>query len=156
MIKWKNIQSLTATAFTLIISLCLSAQDRSDRGLLTGKQEKPLPHEKVLLLTDRDLYICGETIYFTGFTYDANSFLGLSFSSVLYAELYDTENKVIARGKFAMSAGQATGSLQIPRAIKSGIFFIRAYTYFMRNFGDSQYAISRLRIINPLSPVASK
>lgn len=144
MINRKCIRSVPAIVFAISISFCLSAQNNVKL------------HEKALLLTDRELYICGEKIYFSAFTYDANSYLGISISSVLYAELYDSDNKVIARGKYIMSTGQATGYLQIPRTVKSGIFFLRAYTNYMRNFGEQQFALRTLRIINPLSTVILK
>jgi hypothetical protein len=135
----KQIRSLAAITLILSLNMCLSAQTR-----------QPL-HEKALLLTDRQLYICGEKILFNAFTYDADSFLRVSISTVLYTELCDQDNKVIARGKYVISSGLASGFIGIPRTINSGVFYLRAYTNFMRNFGEEGFAVCRLKIINPLS-----
>jgi hypothetical protein len=148
MIFRKNIPP--GIVLALLLNVCLSAQNSTDMRISLTNDVKQFLHEKALLFTDREIYSCGEKILLNAITYDADSFLKISVSTVLYAELYDTENKVIARGKYIISSGQASGFLSIPRTINSGVFYLRAYTNYMRNFGEQNFAVCRLKIINPL------
>ena len=105
--------------------------------------------ERVLLTTDRCLYLCGENIVFDAFIYEGNWFLPLQTSSVLYVELYNQDNLVISKGKIFMSEGRGSGTISIPRDISSDIYNIRAYTNYMKNFGIQQFFTQKLKIVNP-------
>jgi hypothetical protein len=111
--------------------------------------DKSYPDERVLIITDREIYLCGEEIFFHAFTYEGNWFLPVSISSVLYAELYNKNNQVISRVKFPLINGNGSGKILIPRSILSDIYFIRAYTNFMKNFGPQQFFMQKLKIVNP-------
>jgi hypothetical protein len=113
------------------------------------QSERNIPDERVLLVTDRTLYICGENIVFEAFTYEGYWRLPLVLSSVLYVELYDVDNTVVAKGKYILGNGKCAGNLSIPRDCRSGIFSIRAYTNFMKNFGLHQFFVSNMKIVNP-------
>jgi hypothetical protein len=105
--------------------------------------------EKVILKTDREIYLCGENIYFTAFTCESNWFLPVSFSSVLYIELYNQEYQVISKGKFNINNGRSSGKLTIPRTLSTNYYYLRAYTNYMKNFGERQFYLQKVRIINP-------
>ena len=105
--------------------------------------------ERVILYTDREIYLCGENIVFSAFTYEGNWFIPVSMSSVLYVELYNQDNSVISKGKFLLRNGEGSGIISIPRTIHSDIFYIRAYTNYMKNFGVQQFYVQKLKIVNP-------
>jgi hypothetical protein len=115
----------------------------------TGMISRLTVDERVLLITDRNIYLCGEEIVFEAFTYEGT--LGLPFPSakILYAELYSTDNNVIARGKYILRDGRGSGSITIPRETSSGIYLLRAYTNFMKNSGYGQFFVMKLKIVNP-------
>jgi hypothetical protein len=110
---------------------------------------KSLPDEMVHVTTDRDIYIAGERIYMYAVTYEGNWFMPVAMSSVLYAELYSQENRVISRNKLVLKNGRGTGLIEIPRNMETGIYFLRAYTSFMKNFGVEQFFVMKLKIVNP-------
>ena len=105
--------------------------------------------ERVLLNTDRDLYMCGEDIVFDAYTYDGNWFLPLTISSVLYVELYLQDNTVVSSAKLLIRNGKTSGVITIPVSAKSDIYYLRAYTNYMKNFGIHSFFTEKLRIINP-------
>jgi len=123
-------------------------QDSLYKNLRESVEHLPVD-ERVLLKTDRQRYLCGENIYFTGFTFDGNWFLPVSVSSVLYVELYSQDLKVISKGKFCIRNGKCCGKLGIPRLISTDIYLLRAYTRYMQNFGESRFFMKRLGIVNP-------
>jgi hypothetical protein len=140
----------------LILVLCFSfssafAQNEqmSFKALNGGSLQKSVINEKVIIKTDRQIYLCGETIFFSAITYDGNWFLPVSLSSVLYVELYNQDNRVISKGKFALKSGSGSGKILIPRSISSDIYFVRAYTNYMKNFGAGNFFMQKLKIVNP-------
>ena len=111
--------------------------------------KKSILDEKILLISDRKIYLCGENIVFEAFTYEANWFLPIVSSSILYVELYNQQNVVITQGKFYLKNGRCSGVISIPRDIKSDVYYIRAYSNYMKNFGVQQFFIQKLKIVNP-------
>jgi hypothetical protein len=79
------------------------------------------PDERVFLITDREIYLCGENIVFEASVYEGNWFLPLMMSSVIYVELYSQNNLVISRGKFIIRDARCSGIISIPREISSDI-----------------------------------
>ncbi len=106
-------------------------------------------NERIVLFTDREVYLCGEKILFSAYSYEGNWFLPLSLSSVLYVELYNQDNSVISKSKFLINNGKGSGAISIPRTIHSDIYYIRAYTNYMKNFGVKQFFVQKLKIVNP-------
>lgn len=107
------------------------------------------PDERVVMITDRSLYLCGENIVFIAFTYDGKMALPVPMSSILYVEFYGQDNRVISQEKFVMKNGRVSGSVNIPRDIATDFYHIRAYTNYMKNFGYQQFFTRRLKIVNP-------
>ncbi len=136
-----------------IICLHAGAQNMNDSfGKLNQfTKQNSLPEERITLIIDRELYICGEKIFFKGFSYDSNWFLPLSLSKILYVELYNQENAIISSAKFTIHNGECSGTIQIPRTIASDIYYLRAYTNYMKNFGVQSFFLKKLKIINPFS-----
>jgi len=110
------------------------------------------PLEKVKLYTDRDIYIAGETIWFSAFSGIINESAPSPISQIIYIEIYNAGNKVFVREKFKLNNGQASGHLVIPDETPTGYYFIRAYTMYLRNFPPENYFISGITIINPEIP----
>ncbi len=122
-------------------------------GQTTGNQVAgsgiQLPDERVLLVTDRDHYLCGEDIYFTAITYTGQNFKPVSLSKILYLELYSRDFRIISRGKFLISDGRCSGSSPVPRTISTENYYLRAYTRYMEYIGVKQFFLKPLSLINP-------
>ncbi|MEX0987653.1 MAG: hypothetical protein WD052_09275 [Bacteroidales bacterium] len=104
--------------------------------------------EKVLLVTDRSLYVAGETLFFSSrlFTNEHNP--GLQ-SKIIYIELVTPSGEQISGHKFKLQNLECSGSLKIPENINSGNYYIRAYTKYMRNFDPRHFGYASLKFVNP-------
>ena len=107
-----------------------------------------LPVEQILLHSDRDLYLSGEQIWFKGYAVDGES-PAAAMSTVLYVELHSAAKQSLARGKYRLQDGQAQGSIDIPATLPSGVYYLRAYTRYLRNAGPAAFVYLPIRIVNP-------
>lgn len=109
-----------------------------------------LPSEKLYLQFDRPYYSAGDTIWFKA--YLTNSALSYSaLSSKLYVDLINDSNKVVKRFIFPVSFGLSWGNLNLDKNLQEGSYTVRAYTNWMRNFGNDALFYQNFYISNPSS-----
>lgn len=147
--KWKNryILLLLILSFSGVINVghTQSSYDSAYMGIA-----KRYP-ENLVLFTDRDLYAVNEKIQFSALLQSGTDpYHGLG-SSVLYGELVNPNGEAVAQGKYMITEHRADGNLSIPSAISSGIYYLRCYTRWMRNFGPQDFAYIPIRVVNPFS-----
>lgn len=106
-------------------------------------------HEKVILTTDRSLYICGEKLQFFASLSVGKDVNTPALSQVLYCELISPDGNKMAGGKFMIDASAANGCIDIPANLLTGTYYLRAYTKLMRNYGFGSYGYKQVRIVNP-------
>ncbi|PLX19926.1 MAG: hypothetical protein C0597_04780 [Marinilabiliales bacterium] len=128
------------TRLHLILALILFTTQLS-----TG--QKPHFNEKTGLLTDKSLYITGETIQFSSFLISQDS--DNTLSNYIYLELITPDGKQIVGEKYKLINQEYSGSVIIPNNVLSGNYYLRAYTRYMRNFGPENYEYRFLKIVNP-------
>ncbi len=109
-----------------------------------------LPVEKLMLFTDRTYYIAGENISFSVSKIAANKSSD-SLSRVVLIEVISPDGTQRASGKFLFSDHLAAGAITIPEEALTGMYYLRAYTKYMRNKGPQAYAYVPIWIINPKS-----
>lgn len=103
--------------------------------------------EQVILQTDQNTYIAGESIRFRVSTTDGQQ-KPVNFSKVVYVELNGPNgSEVQVMVPVLASAGQ--GQLDIPAEINSGWYQITAYTRYMRNQPAESFSRTVVAIINP-------
>jgi hypothetical protein len=105
--------------------------------------------EKLHLFTDRSLYTAGETVYFRIYNLSQELLKENNWSLVVYLELLNGENRPVAQGKYHLDRGGSQGQIQIPDTVSTGLYTIRSYTRWMRNFPASEYCHLPLVIVNP-------
>ena len=110
-------------------------------------------NEKIYLHTDRLFYMAGEDIWFRIFLLEESTLESSAFSKVAYVELLDRRNEVLSRLKIAVGDTGGCGHMEIPPALHSGYYYIRAYTYWMKNYSPSGYFLVALAVINPEIPL---
>ncbi len=98
-----------------------------------------LRYEKVYLNTDKTLYLPGETIWFSGFILDATDHTISRQSDVLHVDIIAPNGSVAETLVLPALAGLARGSWEIKESMPGGRYMIRAYTRWMKNFGESEY-----------------
>jgi hypothetical protein len=102
------------------------------------------PQETIALLTDREDYSPGETIWFSGYC----TCLGKPspVSKVLYVELTDSTGVILHRSILPVEGGATEGSLSISDELPAGRYQLRAYTSWMLNFDPALFFHKELRI----------
>ena len=118
--------------------------------------------EQIKFFTDRTLYITGEKIQFAAYVNIlGNESKGASnkrfelndsqncLSNIIYVELITPDGEKITGEKFLIEKSFRSGCLPIPKEIVTGIYYLRAYTKYMRNDGPNSYSYLALKVVNP-------
>ncbi len=116
------------------------------RNLLT--RVKVQPQEKVYLQTDRDHYSAGEKIWFRAYLLDAVTHKPSEYSRYVYVELVDRMDSVRLRVKIRQTDSIYAGYLPLPKEMKQGEYFVRAYSYWMQNAGEDFIFKKKIRLVN--------
>ncbi len=130
----------------------LSAQVRQADSLTTlfKHYHANTLQEKLFVHTDKSFYLAGETIWFKVYAIDASWNKPSAISGVSYIEILNKDFKPVVQTKIAMDKGSGSGSLILPGFLNSGIYTLRAYTSWMKNFPPDFYFEQTLSIVNTL------
>lgn len=104
--------------------------------------------EKVFLHFDRTVYTSGEIVWLKSYLVDGSFHLPSTFSEIVYVELIDDNNNIIAKRNLKMSEGVGLGDIRIPKDLASGIYGLKAYTHYMKNEGSDTFFTEKITIIN--------
>jgi hypothetical protein len=143
----RNIRSIASLiiVFTFLVNLTPSfgTEPIEPKPLASG--------EYIHIVCDRSIYIVNEEIHFST-RYELNAKeIDFPLSTVVYIELLKWNGSKIAQTKAPLIQSSASGDISIPKDIESGIYYLRAYTKWMRNFSPYNYAYLPLKIVNPYS-----
>lgn len=119
--------------------------NNSDKQLLakTNLFNLQFPQEKIYLHLDRPSYWANDDIWFKA--YLKNSPIP---DCNLYVELLNSSGTVLQKRMYWAQNGLAYGDLHVADTISSGVYQIRAYTNWMRNFDDVWFFRQNLVIWN--------
>jgi hypothetical protein len=123
-----------------------SDPDTSSKDLSSG-----IVREKVFLFSDRSLYAVHENIIFKIEYLIENNIHNEPWSTVVYVELIRQDGHSLAQCKLQLVKNKAEGNILIPGDLPSGIYFLKAYTKWMRNFPPESYEYKPIKIVNPFS-----
>ena len=107
-------------------------------AFLQAQDTKSIPEiEKVYLHLDNSRYFMGENLYYKAYNVSAKNNQLSDNSNILYVELISPDSKIIARNKTNIEIGLGHGDFQLTDSlgVKPGIYQLRAYTNWNRNFG---------------------
>jgi hypothetical protein len=104
--------------------------------------------EKVFIHTDKEFYLAGEICWFKFYMVDANLNRPLDLSKVGYLELVDKDNRPVLQAKIGLHSGHGDGSVYLPMTLHSGHYKLRAYTSWMKNFGENAFFEKVLTVVN--------
>lgn len=125
----------------LIVSSGAMAQDYS--GAL-ARQRQMFPQEKVYVMTDRDLYLAGDTARMRAWIYDCNTQRPKSASKYVYVELRDAADNLKLRVKLL-----SKGYMALPADLTSGDYTLVGYTYYMLGTTEEMFFRKRLHVMSP-------
>lgn len=114
----------------------------------------PYIKEQILLQTNSDFYLSGESILYKTICINATSKETISLSKIVYVELLNSENTSISKHKQVINNGVSYNDFFIPTTIETGSYKIIAYTNLTQN--SNEYSYKDLFIINPYVPFPEK
>ena len=103
--------------------------------------------EKIYAHTDKEFYLSGEIIWVKLYCVEANSNKLIDQSKVAYVELQDKNNETVLHAKIELDSGKGNGSFVLPNTVHSGVYKIKAYTNWMKNFGPDRFFEKQITIV---------
>lgn len=104
------------------------------------------PQEKVYLHFDNTGYFKGETLWMKAYVtrsasngHGLNRYIPTDISRVLYVELLNPSGQIVERRKLKIENGEAEGDILLDSLYGNGFYEVRAFTRYMRNFGEGGY-----------------
>jgi len=108
------------------------------------------PREKLFVHYDRPYYTLNDTLWLKGYVLSATDNIPTDSSGLAYVEIINAENELVKRISLPCYLGCFYGNITLYKEdYKQGEYLLRAYTRFMRNFGDSLFFESRFKIADP-------
>ena len=122
----------------LFLSLLLCGFVHLQVSAQVGDKGIPLFFEKAYLHTDRDVYAMGDTLWYKAYLVNAQDNKPSLSSGNLYVELIAPDSaKIVMREMIRMENGLGHGDMALADSLPAGHYILRAYTNWMRNFGDN-------------------
>ncbi|MCI9845698.1 hypothetical protein [Flavobacterium pectinovorum] len=120
-------------------------------SFLHAQETTVIPNiEKVYLHTDNSKYFIGDDLYYKAYNVRAYNNLLFDNSNILYVELISSDSKIIARNKTNLEMGLGNGDFHLSDSlgVKPGVYQLRAYTNWNRNFGEDFVFKKNIEIID--------
>ena len=106
------------------------------------------PTEKVFLHTDKNLFSVGEYLWYSAYTVIGPSYQYTTASRVLHVDLINPDGEVVQSQTHELIGGRGSGSIKIPKNLAAGIYQLRSYTQWMRNFDSGFFFTKSISILN--------
>jgi hypothetical protein len=122
--------------------------------VLTDKFQKYCnlyPQEEIYVNTDRQEYVAGEEVWFSIYLIDRQTAKPSCDSRIAYFEILNPENRPVVQKRISLEKGFGPGQIVFPDTISSGIYTLRAYTNWMKNFMPQNCFSKRLTVHNALN-----
>ena len=147
-------------AAILMSMLCLGfiRLSNSEDPFITGLKNyielfyKNKQWEKVYLHVDKSLYKPGEDIWFKAYVTDGATNMPSNKSDVVYIELIDPKGNVDKSLTLQVIQGMCFGNFTIDETCNGGIYKIKAYTHWMKNFGLDYFFEKEIQVQKVVYP----
>lgn len=140
-----TITAVTAILFLLSFSSPSLAQNNRQELLSKSDSLNALyPQEKIYLHLDRQSYLADDDIWFKAYVINPAV---KNFN--LYVELINPEGEILCKNLSLAQYGLSYGDFHLADTLFTGMYRIRAYTNWMRNFNDQWFFHKDILIINP-------
>ncbi|KJD36693.1 hypothetical protein PW52_03360 [Tamlana sedimentorum] len=124
-------------------------------SVLKAQTNKKVPEiEGIYVHTDRTKYMFGESLWYKAYSVYPYSNLLFSKSNILYVELVSPDDEVVVQNKTILENGLGHGDFILNDSLgikKPGMYQLRAYTNWNRNFDDHFVFKKNIEILNVLA-----
>ena len=105
--------------------------------------------EKIYLQLDSKVYTTDESIWFKAIVTNAASHVPGGLSGVLYVELIGPDERVVEKRIVKLENGIGSGFFQLRPTYTEGLYLVRAYTQWDKNFGKDFFFKEYIRVFAP-------
>ncbi len=111
------------------------------------------PREKIFVHYDKPYYKLNDTLWLRGYIVEAAADEKFFDSSkIIHIDIWDNDGKLVKRLSTPASLGIFYNNITLTDLLfAQGNYTMRAYSNYMRNFGDSLFFTSSFKIIDPTS-----
>ncbi|WP_298901252.1 TonB-dependent receptor plug domain-containing protein [uncultured Psychroserpens sp.] len=109
------------------------------------------PIEKIYTQTDRPFYFPGETLWFKSYIVTENNTVS-NLSDVAHAQLISPKGAVVKSLRLSIKDGYAYGDFDINTNWVGGIYTLKVYTNWMRNFGENTFFTKQITVQKVVKP----
>lgn len=110
--------------------------------------QKETPPEKAYLHLDKHTYTLGEDLWFSAYVVAGSVQIPSPLSQTLYVDLFDGDGLLLEQKIVRIENGRGKGDFQLPAFGKPGSYRIKAYTSWMRNFGEEYFYNHKINVID--------
>lgn len=138
--KWHDIFLIALFLGVSILSMAQSPRPTVAEELIESAAiyADNYPHEKVYLHFDNNSYYLGDTLWYKAYLM-TNGTSRMSISKVLHVELWSQFGQKADEQLLPIKDGVACGQFHLKKRMLPGYYEVRAYTRWMRNWGDLHY-----------------
>ena len=116
-------------ALLILITLAVTALSLAGQGRVV---------ERTWVSTDKDVYVAGESIWYSAFCIDVSTGMFSNISSIAYLELHSADG-LAATSRAALSGGRGAGRMVLPNTLPTGNYRLIVYTAQNRDEVDYDY-----------------
>ena len=108
-----------------------------------------MPAEKVFMQLDKPYYAPNDTLWFKAYILNSSYLTPSAKSGFLYVDVADKAGVLVKQLRFAAPLGLSWGNIPLnEKDFKPGAYLIRAYTTWMRNFGEENFLYISFAVVD--------
>lgn len=123
---------------------CFSVFSQDFDDWLTTTQ--PPSIQRIYLHCDRDFYFLRETIWFRAYLFDGYTNQLFGGEENIFVDLADEKGEIVTKVNLLAVNGLVSGYINLPDSLQEGSYWIRAYTEYLRNFGEEAFFYRPVKI----------
>jgi hypothetical protein len=109
------------------------------------------PEEKIQIHFSHESAFSGEIVWFKVYCV-SSLFPSTEISKLAFIEMVNDQNIAVVKKRILLEHGEGTGEFEIPDTLSTGLYYIIAYTNWMKNFGEGAFFKKGIIIVNPEKP----
>lgn len=106
------------------------------------------PEEKIQIHFSHESAFSGEIVWFKVYCV-SSLFPSTEISRLAFIELVNGQNIAVIKKRILLEHGEGKGEFEIPDTLSTGLYYIIAYTSWMKNFGEGTFFKKGMIIVNP-------
>ena len=143
----RSISYLGIIIFLFSLSSKSAFSQETDQDVI--KSSGKFYSEGLFVKSDRDLYISGEKVWLKIYKFNGLVQTPGNVSKIIYIELLDSENNPVSQLKTVIDGYSGSAAFRLPDTLRTGNYYIRSYTNWMKNFSEDLFSYRKISVINP-------